>query len=511
MRSRLAPWALRVVVVLAAALCAYLAGIATTVIWPTPVSTTFYRGSVTLQAWPSSTLSAPTVFGDIAVRFDSPVPAPGIVVETQVKADVTDLFSTSSLTPEDFRPSNADLRAAVTAALRGVALRFAVGVVGFLLVVLLIYALGRRRTPGLAQAMASAVAASLAILLPATAMWQTYRIDRVVGFEATSLLGTVRSNAGLLSNVQERSREASRYVTNVLALSQSLQETLVPPELNQTPAVRLLLVSDIHGANQYPIMANLVKDEKVDAIVDSGDLINFGSVQEAESAGFFTSIADLGVPYIFIRGNHDASSATDESLLKRLAQIPNVVLLEPSRKRYQEVSIGGITVGGFNDPRYYGDGDPHLEKLQKDRQQDFLTAYGDRALPDIVVSHEPAAVEGIKTPGLLINGHLHQPGLDGNRLTVGTFTGGGLFGRRIAETAEKGTEQATARYFFDIAVYGQQCSLINLTRYSFSSIVEGRPAYDGLNVINGRTIISTPPKDRTCAMTQGDQRTPITP
>ena len=67
----------------------------------------------------------------------------------------------------------------------------------------------------------------------------------------------------------------------------------------------------------------------------------------------------------------------------------------------------------------------------------------------------------------------------------------------------------TASYFFDIAVYGRSCSLINLTRYSFRSVVEGRPAYDGLNVINGRSIADPAAKGRTCGGDQTVTRTPV--
>ncbi|WP_052590060.1 metallophosphoesterase family protein [Luteipulveratus mongoliensis] len=499
--------------ILGLALVGYVAGIATTLVLPTPVHTRYYEGTVSLHAWPSSTLKAPTVFGDIDVHFDGPVPAPGIELRTQVKGDVTDLFAREDVSVDTFRPTDGEVRRVASSALRGVVLRFGLGLLAAEAVMLTLLALGRRhhRHPSWIQVRVIAAATVIGVLVPAIAGWQAYRGDRVAAIRATSLLGTVRSNAGLLTDVQTRAQQVSRYVTNVLALSQSLQDSLVPPELAQQPAVRLLMVSDIHGANQYPIIKGLIADEKIDAVVDSGDLINFGNPREAEAAGIFTSIAQLGVPYIFVKGNHDATSATDRALLDRLAAIPNVVLLEPKNGQYQQVSVDGVTIGGFNDPRYYGDSDTDNDKKQKPRQKAFLAAYGDRTLPDIVVSHEPAAVEGIKTKGMLIDGHMHTPGIDGNRVTVGTFTGGGLFGKRIEESESGDGERATASYFFDIAVYGKSCSLVNLTRYSFRSIVEGRPAYDGLNVINGRSIVDTIPEGRTCGASNGIQRTPISP
>ncbi|MDF8265930.1 metallophosphoesterase family protein [Luteipulveratus flavus] len=512
--ARLRPWMRRLLIlvgVLVLALVGYLAGIATTTVLPTQVQTTYYRADVVLHAWPSSTLKASTVFGDVDVHFDSPVPAPGIQVDPQVKRDVTDLFARESLSVDTFRPSDAEIRDAARSALVGVAVRFGAGLLLAEAAMLTLLALGRRhhRRPSGRQIRVVAVAAVIGVLVPTLAGWQTYRGDRVATIRATSLLGTVRSNAGLLTDVRTRAQQVSRYVTNVLALSQSLQDSLVPQELNQAPAVRLLLVSDIHGANQYPIIKRLIADEKIDAVVDSGDLVNFGTVQEAEAAGFFTSIQDLGVPYLFVRGNHDATSADDQALLARLSRVPNVVLLEPSPGRYQQVSVGGVTVGGFNDPRYYGDEDRKNDEKQKPRQKAYASAYAGRELPDVVVSHEPAAVEGIRSKGLLVDGHVHTPALDGNRVTVGTFTAGGIFGERISEGTREDAERVTASYFFDIAVYGRSCSLINLTRYSFRSVVEGRPAYDSLNVVNGRAIVDQARSGRTCGTDQGVSRTTV--
>ena len=74
------------------------------------------------------------------------------------------------------------------------------------------------------------------------------------------------------------------------------------------------------------------------------------------------SIASLGVPYLFVRGNHDATSATDTALLDRLSRIPNVGLLQRNPELYQKVSMAGVSFGGFNDQRFYGDDDPRVRE-----------------------------------------------------------------------------------------------------------------------------------------------------
>jgi predicted phosphodiesterase len=259
-------------------------------------------------------------------------------------------------------------------------------------------------------------------------------------------------------------------------------------------------VSDIHGSNQYALLRDIVVAEKVDAVIDSGDLINFGSVQEAETAGIFESISTLGVPYLFVRGNHDAGSATDTALLDRLSRISNVALLQRSPEIYQKVSMAGVSFGGFNDRRFYGDGDPHDPTLQTDARKSFIATWRAReeALPDVVVSHEPAATkDGFPDRSLLISGHTHKPARANNHMTVGTFTGGGLFGATLAGTAEKGTEVFTQAYSFDIADFDTTCSLATMRRYTFTGILQGRPELESTSVLAGRQFVPAA-KDRTC-------------
>ena len=102
-------------------------------------------------------------------------------------------------------------------------------------------------------------------------------------------------------------------------------------------------------------MRTIVREEHIDAVVDLGDLLNFGQVAEGDPVGLFKGIESLGVPYLFVRGNHDATRAGDAALLRRMARVPNVVLLQPNEQTYTEQSINGIRIAGFNDPRWFGD------------------------------------------------------------------------------------------------------------------------------------------------------------
>jgi len=218
-----------------------------------------------------------------------------------------------------------------------------------------------------------------------------------------------------------------------------------------------------------------------------------------------------------VKGNHDGRSDVDRELLDRLAKVPNVVLLQPDPQTYAVQSIGGVRVAGFDDPRWFGDDNRNNAAKQRPATDAFNAAMADTTVPDMVVSHEPAAVEGVERAGVKVNGHLHKAELEGNRIGVGTFTGGGPFSHFL--TAEEGQELTGQPSAFDIAAFGEDCRIASLTRYQFRNVIEGRPAYDDVTLINGSRIEETVPAPpsgdttRTCGrgVEPTTERIPATP
>jgi predicted phosphodiesterase len=503
-----------------------LGGIGTTSLFPTIVQTRHYSAEVRLSVLPTltSTIHSPTSVGDLDLKFTSAFLAPGVDATVQVRDTITELFDERRVSIESLQPSDQEISDALGSGVTELALKFSGGVVGVGAGTIALIAYARRRRPTTRQLVSTGVAGLLAIGGTGVGVWGTYQPGKLSSFTTTGLLGTLRSNAGLLADVEARAAQVTPYVKNLLALSQALQEKFVPAGVTGPTSARFLLVSDIHGANQYPIMAKIINDERITAVIDSGDLINFGSVTEAELSGIFTSIAKLGVPYIFVRGNHDASSLTDQALLERMARIKNVILLEPTPQAYTEVNVDGVLVAGFNDPRFFGDNNVDNNKKQEPAAKAFNEAYDGRSRPDIVVSHEPGAVKLVTSATLLVNGHLHKDELEGNRIGVGTFTGGGtvshflvsqqgLAGKAGDQTASSGDQVGELEgqpYAFDIAVFSQSCDLASLTRYTYRNLIEGQPAYDDVSVINGQTIATREPGARTCATDIGVSKTTVT-
>src|SRR5664280_362087 len=505
-------WATRAVELLVLVFAVSLGGVSATSLFPTTLQTNHYSAEVRLSALPTftSTIHSPTSFGDLDLKFTSPYLAPGIDATVQVRETITSLFD-QRMSIQSLQPSNKEITDALGSGVTQLALKFSGGALFVGVAALTLIAYARRRRPTARQVVSVGVAGLLAIAGAGIGIAGTYQPDQLTSFNTTGLLGTVRSNAGLLASVEARAQEATPYVTNLLALSAALQAKFVPADITQPPAARFLLVSDIHGANQYPVMKRIVDQEKITAVIDSGDLLNFGNITEAELSGMFSSIKNLGVPYIFVRGNHDASSLADQALLDRMATLPNVVLLEPTPQSYTEVDVNGVLLAGFNDPRFFGDDNKNISQKEQPAADAFNGAFANRPRPDIVITHEPTAAKMVASATLLVNGHLHKDELEGNRVGVGTFTGGGTMSHFIvANTGDEPGELAGQPYAFDIAVYGQSCDLTSLTRYTFRNLIQGQPVYDNVSVINGKTIATREPGKRTCAADLGLSRTTVT-
>ncbi|HEV7173292.1 metallophosphoesterase [Pedococcus sp.] len=468
-------------------------GVAATTLFPSTADTLNYAASLHLSISPAdlSALQSPTVFGTIRVSFAGPVPAPGVLAQVQVKERITDLLSRPGITVSSLEPGPLELEHAARDAVIGLGWRFAIGSLCVALLFLMAYAGWRHRRLGATAAAVVAAVWVASCVATFGVLALTYQPDRLDRFTTTGLLGAVQRTPELLAGVETRAQETTPYLTNLLALSAALQDKYRPQVLNTPTAARFLLVSDVHGANQYPLMRTIVQQEHIDAVIDSGDLVNFGSAAEAQAAGMFQGIRSLGVPYLFVKGNHDARSATDHGLLDKLATVPNVVLLEPDASTYTVEAIHGIRIAGFNDPRWFGDDNQDNAAKQKPAADRFNTAMADRPVPDIVVAHEPAAAEDVTMAGIRVNGHMHIAELDGTRIGVGTFTGGGPFSHFITEPG--GGELTGQPSAFDIATFGEDCRLTALTRYQFRNVIEGRPAYDDVTLVNGSRIEVQPP------------------
>ncbi|XVX19947.1 metallophosphoesterase family protein [Actinomycetota bacterium] len=474
-----------------------LAGVAATTLWPATAQTRHFEADLRLSPDPAraSTVHVPTLFGDLDVHFNGL--APGIVALPQVKASITDVLSRPGVTVSSVAPGPLELEAAVRDAAISLGTRYAAGAAIAALVALGVVALARRRRPSRAAVAICLSAWLVSLAGTGLGVWRTYQPTRTTAYAATGVLGTVQQNAGLLREAQARADQSAPYLMNVLALSQALRQRYQPAEAGE-PVVRLLVVSDVHGGNQYGLMRRIVQEEDIDAVLDLGDLVSFGRVEELEAAGIPGGIASLGVPYLFVSGNHDTTSADDNTVRQRLARIGNVVVLQPDSQNYREVEMGGLRLAGFNDPRWFGDDGKRSAAKQQPAIERFNATFDGREL-DVVLAHEPAAAQGTDLGRVSLNGHIHTPALAGNRVQAGTFTGGGPSSHYV--TSEDGAELTGQPSSFDVLSFAADCSLTTLERYTWRGLLEGRPAFDDVSVINGARVATPLAEDagRTCA------------
>lgn len=169
---------------------------------------------------------------------------------------------------------------------------------------------------------------------------------------------------------------------------------------------RLLHVSDVHlNPQAFDLMRSVVAQFDIDAVVDTGDTTDWGSEPESQ---LLDQIPRLGVPYVWVRGNHD-SRRTQEAV----AAQPNSVVLDGG----PSLDVAGLRMWGLGDPRYTPD---KSQPVGKDVERDQAVAAAPgvaaalrAAMPppvDLVVVHDArlAAAAGDLTP-LVLAGHSHEP------------------------------------------------------------------------------------------------------
>ncbi len=509
---------MRGVLGLLAIVACHVGGVLVTDAFPARADTDHYQveASLDLSPWRWSRIRSFTTVGDLTISFNTPFPAAGVEARPQIKRSIVGTVDPVSSAPT---PSLVPTKAEITEAGRQLIVNLTVRyLIGVLLVVVFVLAAthlrwNRNRRKGLLLGL---VAGVISMSYTAASAVVTYRPEQVKTYSTTELLATLQSSPKVLASIESRAGQVEPYVTNWLQLQNALQERFISPEVAKADTVRFLLVSDIHGTNEYAVMKKIVDSEDITAVIDTGDMLNFGEVSEGELSGLFKGIAGLGVPYIFVDGNHDATSRLDETLLRRLSTIGNVILPDPTAEDFQLVSIAGVRIAGMNDPRFYGDSNSDVGAVEKPAAVKFAEAVKDVPDLDIALSHEPTASDAIDVGTVKIRGHLHHASLDGHTIGVGSFTGGGLMsyyrnGAVEVATDEPGAELVGQPQAFDILRYNADCSINSLQRLVYSDLIEGSPKYDSVTVINGSSVSSTTPTaGRRCVSTEPTSKTPVT-
>ncbi|HKE65932.1 MAG TPA: metallophosphoesterase [Micromonosporaceae bacterium] len=199
--------------------------------------------------------------------------------------------------------------------------------------------------------------------------------------------------------------------------------------------IRVLHISDLHlNPAAWSVISTAVSQFHIDLVIDTGDINDWGTPMESS---FVDPIGKLGVPYVYIRGNHDS-----ETTARAVARQRNAIVLENN-----VVTVKGLTIAGIGDPRFTPDksieneappnspADPVLASGQI--LADTISA---NATPvNIALVHDPASATPLSgTVPLVLAGHLHHreteflPPVAGEQKTLmlveGSTGGAGLRG-----------------------------------------------------------------------------------
>ncbi|MGC5014988.1 metallophosphoesterase family protein [Streptosporangium sp. DT93] len=298
------------------------------------------------------------------------------------------------------------------------------------------------RRPG--PALAGLLGVAVAIAGTGAAIALTFRPDSVVEPKYTGLLAGAPSLVGDAESIVTRFEsyrvQLAKLVNNV---SQLYDVVSALPVYDADPtSIRVLHVSDVHLS---PIAWNLIRSVtaqfKIDAIIDTGDMTDHGTGPEDR---FVEEIGTFGVPYVFVRGNHD--SATTQ---RAVARQKGAVVLDG-----QAATVAGLRIYGLGDPRFTPD-----KTVPVDSDLESLAALGrshaDRLarLPkqvDLVAVHDPTIAKGFSgAASLVLTGHSHVRSTEllpsGTRVLVQGSTGGA--GLRALEHDEPTPVEASVLYF----------------------------------------------------------------
>lgn len=315
-------------------------------------------------------------------------------------------------------------------AIRRLVIRSAVSaLLGALVLSIVVY---RRKVRRIAFVFGTASALVAGTLGAAAATWNPRSVaqPRYTGLlvSAPSVVGNAQD---IVAGFSDYSRGLAKLVGNV---SKLYDVTSTLPAYEPDPStIRVLHVADIHlNPAAWEVIRSISQQFKVALIIDSGDITDHGSKAERR---FVDTIADLGVPYVYVRGNHDSQAIADE-----VAAQPNAVVLDDGNT----VNVDGLKITGDGDPRFTPDRSTPVLTNQTVAELGESVAAKVRVSgtkPDIAVVHDPtqgAGFDGVVP--LVLAGHVHSrstkvlPG--GTRMFIQGTTGGAGLRALEGETPE---------------------------------------------------------------------------
>jgi len=198
--------------------------------------------------------------------------------------------------------------------------------------------------------------------------------------------------------VESMGSQFTEVVENIFFLQNEVEKNSVLE--NKQDTVKVLHVSDIHNnPAAFNFMRRIVETFNVGLIIDTGDMVDYGTELELELlSGFF---AEIEVPYVFVPGNHESVPVVEQ-----LKKMENVIVLENG-----DLEVANLKITGLADPASFS-GAPSIpdEGLMERKAQELAENVSRSGETTIIAAHNPAMFKYLRKDGnLLLGGHLHKP------------------------------------------------------------------------------------------------------
>ncbi len=287
-----------------------------------------------------------------------------------------------------------------------------------------------------------AVCGGLSLVTVAASAGIAFGTFRPGSVEETTFHGLLTKAPAVVGDARRIEREYSRYrdelqrlVNNVSRLYATF--STLPVYEPATGTVRVLHISDLHlNPAAWSVIETVVKQFDIDLVIDTGDINDWGTPMESS---FVAPIGSLGVPYVYVRGNHDSALT-----VAAVARAPNAIVLDNCI-----ATVRGLTIAGIGDPRFTPDKQTQgvetasahqaLSTVYRSGEELARTIRDAHRTVDVALIHDPAAAGAFAgVVPLVLAGHLHAeqtetlPAAPGQRSTFvmveGSTGGAGLRG-----------------------------------------------------------------------------------
>lgn len=170
--------------------------------------------------------------------------------------------------------------------------------------------------------------------------YYTYDINRFMHPQFQGILKAAPWMVGLaeqaLVKVEQLGKKLQVTAENLYELFERIDR--LEPLGSVEGTVKVLHVSDIHNnPAAYDFVAQIARSFNVDIIIDTGDISDFGTPLEGK---LVKRLEELGVPYIFVPGNHDSPG-----IVEALEMLDNVAVITG-----KVIEAAGLTIVGLPDP-----------------------------------------------------------------------------------------------------------------------------------------------------------------